>query len=162
MPFKLTIFRYDCIIANFTKGFCWISRIEAIGIKPTFKFWILQPHMLKLLAALVYQEVLYQTLLLTSVTESLGNIVLWDKKHILPILSFNLTRSVSTQANHVGFTKPSNYLLLWYNHLLEAAFCIIIKILNNCRWLAVLCPGVTQLKTIQLKLKTISTIFLKN
>jgi len=68
--------------------------------------------MLKLLAALVYQEVFYQTLLLTSVTESLGNIVLWDKKHILPILSFNLTRSVSTQANHVGFTKPSNYLLL--------------------------------------------------
>jgi len=35
--------------------------------------------MSKLLAALVYQEVFYQTLLLTSVIESLGNIVPWDK-----------------------------------------------------------------------------------
>jgi len=68
--------------------------------------------MSKLLAALVYQEVFfYQALLLTSVTESLGNIVPWDK-NILPLLSFNLTRSLSTQSNHLGFTKPSNYLLL--------------------------------------------------
>jgi len=35
--------------------------------------------MSKILAALVYQEVLYQALLLTSVTEQLGNIVSWDK-----------------------------------------------------------------------------------
>ena len=44
-----------------------------------FKFWILQPYMSKLLAALLYQEVFFHTLLLTSVTESLGNIVPWDK-----------------------------------------------------------------------------------
>jgi len=31
------------------------------------------------------------------------------------MLSFNLTRSLNTQANHLGFTKPSNYLSLWYN-----------------------------------------------
>jgi len=35
--------------------------------------------MSKLLAALVYQEVFYQTVLLTSVTEPLANIVPWDK-----------------------------------------------------------------------------------
>jgi len=35
--------------------------------------------MWKLLAALVCQEVFYQTLLLTSVTEPLGNIVSWDE-----------------------------------------------------------------------------------
>jgi len=35
--------------------------------------------MSKLLAALVSQEVFYQTSLLTSVTEPLGNIVPWDK-----------------------------------------------------------------------------------
>jgi len=78
MPFKLIIFRYDCIIANFAKGFSWISRIgKAVGTEPTFKFWILQQS--KLLSALVYQEVFYQTLLLTSVTEPLGNIVPLDK-----------------------------------------------------------------------------------
>jgi len=27
MPFKLTMFRYDCIIENFAKGFSWMSRI---------------------------------------------------------------------------------------------------------------------------------------
>jgi len=31
------------------------------------------------------------------------------------MLSFNLTRSLITQANHLRFTKPSNYLLLWYS-----------------------------------------------
>jgi len=36
--------------------------------------------MSKRLAALVYQEVFYQTLLLISVTEPLGNIAPWDKK----------------------------------------------------------------------------------
>jgi len=35
--------------------------------------------MSKLLAALVYQEVFFHTLLLTSVTEPLRNIVSWDK-----------------------------------------------------------------------------------
>jgi len=34
--------------------------------------------MSKLLAVLFYQEVFYQTLLLTSATEPLGNIVPWD------------------------------------------------------------------------------------
>jgi len=36
--------------------------------------------MSKLSAALAYQEVFSLTLLLTSVTESLGNIVPWDKR----------------------------------------------------------------------------------
>jgi len=54
MPFKPTIFRYDCIFANFAKGFSWISRM---GIGSTFKFWILQPYMSKLLAASIYREV---------------------------------------------------------------------------------------------------------
>jgi len=63
--------------------------------------------MSKLLAASGYQEVFFQTVLLTSVTESLGNIVLWDK-NILPMLPFNLTRSLTTQANNLGFTKLSN------------------------------------------------------
>jgi len=36
MPFKLTMLRYDCIVANFKKGFCWISRIEAVGTEPIF------------------------------------------------------------------------------------------------------------------------------
>jgi len=35
--------------------------------------------MSKLLSALVFQEVFYQTLLLTSVAEPLGNIVPWDR-----------------------------------------------------------------------------------
>jgi len=67
--------------------------------------------MSKLLAALVCQEFFYQMLLLTSVTEALGNIVPWDK-NIFTNVVFNPTRSLSTQANHLGFTKPSNYLLL--------------------------------------------------
>jgi len=58
-------------------------------------------------AVSAYQEVFYQTLLLTSVTEPLGNIVPWDE-NILPMLSFNLTRSLSTQAIHFEFTKPAN------------------------------------------------------
>jgi len=53
MPFKLTIFRYDRIIANFAKGFSG----QAAGTESTFKFWILQPDMPKIMAALVYQEV---------------------------------------------------------------------------------------------------------
>jgi len=52
---------------------------RTIGTEPTCKFWILQSYMSKLLAALVYQEVFYQILLLTSITEPLGNIVPWDK-----------------------------------------------------------------------------------
>jgi len=72
------MFRYDCIIANFAKGFSWISKM-AVGTETTLKFWILQPYMSKLLAALVYQEVFYQTSLPTRVTEPLSNIVPWDK-----------------------------------------------------------------------------------
>jgi len=34
---------------------------------------------------------------------------------------FSLTRSLSTQANHLGFTKPSNCLLSWCNYLRGAA-----------------------------------------
>jgi len=37
--------------------------------------------MSKLLAAFVNQEIFYQTLLLTSVTEPLRNIVPWDKTY---------------------------------------------------------------------------------
>jgi len=58
MPLKLAIFRYDCIIANFAKGFSWFSKM-AEDTEPTFKFWILQPFMSKLSAILVYQEVFY-------------------------------------------------------------------------------------------------------
>jgi len=72
--------------------------------------------MSKLLAALACQEFFYQTLLITSVTEPFGNIVPWDK-NILPMLSFNLTRSlrITQRAKHLGFAKPSNHMLLWYN-----------------------------------------------
>jgi len=63
------------------------------------------------MAALVYQEVFYRTLLLTSATEPLRNFVPWIKTHSTNVV-FNPTRSLSTQANHVGFTKSSNYLLL--------------------------------------------------
>jgi len=38
------MFRYDCTIAKFAKGFLLYSRIEAAGTEPTFKFWILQPY----------------------------------------------------------------------------------------------------------------------
>jgi len=37
------------------------------------------------------------------------------------MLCFDLTRSLSTEANHLSFSKLSNYLLLWYKYLLEAA-----------------------------------------
>jgi len=55
--------------------------LESTGyaLSQLFRFWILQLDMSKVLAALVYQEVFYQTLLLTSVTEPLGNIVPWDE-----------------------------------------------------------------------------------
>jgi len=52
--------------------------------------------MSKLLAALVYQEVFYQTLLLPIVTKQLGNIVLWDKKFFYQCCLINLTHSLST------------------------------------------------------------------
>jgi len=60
----------------------------------------------------------YLILLLTNVTATWKYHAV-EYKYILlvPMLSFNLTRSLSTQANHLGFTKPSNkldsnYLLL--------------------------------------------------
>jgi len=40
---------------------------------------MLQPYVSKPLTALVYQEVFYQTSLITSVTEPFGDIVPWDK-----------------------------------------------------------------------------------
>ena len=33
---------------------------------------------------------------------------------------FNLTRSLSTDANYLNFTKPPSYLLFWHNYLIEA------------------------------------------
>jgi len=61
------------------------------------------------------------------------------------MLSFNLTCSLSTQANHLGFAKPSNYC--YYDAIyLKQLCCIILKIPNNCRQLVVVSPGVTQLK----------------
>jgi len=120
VPFKFTIFRYDCIMANFAKGFSWISRIGSRNwanflssgscnyicrnfwqLSFTRKFFTRHYY---LLAKLNHLEISCRGI-----------------KHILPMLSFNLTRSLSTPANHLGFTKPSNYLLLWYNYLLEAA-----------------------------------------
>jgi len=71
--------------------------------------------MSKLLPVLVYQEVFYQTLLLTSVTEPLGNIVSWDK-NILPILCFNLTSSLSTQ--EIIKASPSHLITCYYNTII--------------------------------------------
>jgi len=51
----------------------------------------LQPYTSKLLTTLAYQEVSYETLLRTSVTEPLGNIVSWDTNS-LPMLSLNFTQ----------------------------------------------------------------------
>jgi len=65
--------------------------------------------MSKLLPALVYQEVFYQTILLNSVTEPLGKSCRGIKTYSADVVP---KRSLSTQANHLGFTKPSNYLLL--------------------------------------------------
>jgi len=67
--------------------------------------------MSKLLAVLVYQDYFCHTLLLTSVTEPLGTIVQLDKTYFTSVV-FQLSRSLSTQANHLGFTKPSDHLLL--------------------------------------------------
>jgi len=55
--------------------------------------------MSKYLAALPDQEVFYQTLLLTSVTESLGNIMPWDKNNIYQCWS-NFAVSVWLMACH--------------------------------------------------------------
>jgi len=79
--------------------------------------------MSKLLAALVYQEVFYRTLLLTSVTEPLGYIVPWDKTYSTNVV-FNLTRSLRTQANQLGFTKPSIMIQL-------SAYDTIISLEHN-------------------------------
>ena len=132
-------------------------------------FWTLQPYMSKLMSTLVFQEVLYQKILLASLTEPLGNIVPWYKdifyqcclltrnvtrganpprknfappgkmcwtyikaighslkkfspsqKTLRPPGTFNQTRSLSIQANHLRFTKPTNCVFLWWNYLLEA------------------------------------------
>jgi len=81
MPFTLTLFRYYCIIANFAKDFSWISRIgnRTIGFEPTFES---EPcnHICRNFWQLWFtRKFFYQRLLLTSVTEPLGNIVPWDK-----------------------------------------------------------------------------------
>ena len=75
--FKVHTFRYDLysIIANFATGFSWITRICT---EPNFKYCILQPHLsAKNLGkvALVHQGFFYQELLLTGITEPLGNII---------------------------------------------------------------------------------------
>ena len=84
MPFKLTIFRYDCIITNSTKGFCWISRIgsrhwtnlssESCNhiCRNFWQLWFTRKFCQTLLSNVS------SNLLLTSVAESLGNIVPWD------------------------------------------------------------------------------------
>jgi len=46
MPLNFTMFRYDCIIAKFAMDFSWIS---STGTEPSFKFWILQTYLTKLL-----------------------------------------------------------------------------------------------------------------
>jgi len=68
--------------------------------------------MSKRLEALVYRVVFYPILLLTSVTEHHLEISCRGIKTYSTNVVFNPTRSLSTQANHLGFTKPSNYLLL--------------------------------------------------
>ena len=59
------------------------------------------------------------------------------------MLYFDLTRSLSTEANHLSFSKLSNCLLLWYKYLLEAASLHRNKNCN-CRQLVVPFPGVTE------------------
>jgi len=61
------------------------------------------------------------------------------------MLSVNLTLSLSTQANYLGFTKhPITCYYATINCLKQLRCCNIIKIPSNCRQLVVLCPGVTQ------------------
>jgi len=95
--------------------------------------------MSKLLAALVYQEVFTRYYYLLAQLNHLE--ISWRGiKAYSTNVVYNLMRSLSTQANQLGFTKPYNYLLLSYNYLLEAA---LLHFPNNCRQLVVLCPGVT-------------------
>jgi len=54
-------FAMIALLQTSQKNFSWINRIRSRHWA-NFKFWFLQPCMLKLLAALVYQEVFYQTL----------------------------------------------------------------------------------------------------
>jgi len=78
MPFKLTVLRYDCIVANFAKGFCLISRIGSrYWANFCSKFWILQPHMSKRLAASVYQEVF-----LPDITTHQRNRITWKYRAV--------------------------------------------------------------------------------
>jgi len=67
--------------------------------------------MSKLLAALAYQEFFTGYYYLLASLNHL-EVSCIGIKHILTMLFFNLTPSLNTQANHLGFTKPSNYLLL--------------------------------------------------
>jgi len=46
----------------------------------------------------------------------------WVKNIFCQCSLWNPMRSLSTEANHLGFTKPSSCLLLWCNILLEAAW----------------------------------------
>ena len=47
--------------------------------------------------------------------------VSWYKNIFYQCSLLNPMRSLSTEANHLDFTKPSSCLLLWCNYLLEAA-----------------------------------------
>jgi len=46
------------------------------------------------------------------------NHVLWDKNTFCQCSLLNPMRSLSTEANHLDFTKPSSCVLLWCNYLL--------------------------------------------
>jgi len=57
----------------------------------------------------------------TTELNHLENHTVWDKNIFFQCnLSYPI-HSESTEANHLGFTKPSSCLLLWCNYLIEAA-----------------------------------------
>jgi len=79
VPFKLRLLRYDCIVANFAKRLFLKQDKQQALTNFCSKFWILQPHMSKIWQLRFTRKFFYQAVLLTSVNESLGNIVSWDK-----------------------------------------------------------------------------------
>jgi len=69
----------------------------------------------------------------------------WDKNIFCQCGLLYPMRSLSTEANHLGFTNPSSCLLLWCNYLLEAGW---LRHNKNSRWLRQLVPdpGVAHFK----------------
>jgi len=79
MPFKLTMFLCDCITANFTKDFSWISRRGSMHWANFEVLNLATIHVESFGSFGLPGSFFYQTMLFTSVTEPLGNIMPWDK-----------------------------------------------------------------------------------